>query len=243
MHRLDRASVPHICPAAPVTFGRLRISIRPMIPSADDTADRMCTVAASAAASILVLGSKFIAYVSPAASAAEAEVALHDRQRRYPDATHHCWAYRTGRPDPLCERSSDAGEPSGTAGRPILDALRKAGLENAVCVVTRYFGGTKLGTGGLARAYGDAAREAITAAPLATRTIVQELSLDFDHDRTGTVYRALEEFHLHLVPATYDARAHGHVLVPLSEVDRARTRLLELAPHGVDIAPGGVQIV
>ncbi|HUU44309.1 MAG TPA: YigZ family protein [Acidobacteriota bacterium] len=192
--------------------------------------------------SFLIQGSKFIAHLAPAESPDTAAAVLSVRQRRYPDASHHCWAYRVGRPEPLAERSSDAGEPSGTAGRPIADALRGAGLENVVCVVTRYFGGTKLGTGGLVRAYGDAAREAIAAARAFERTIVREVRLTFDHERTGVVYRVLDEFGLHLEEGRYDARAHGMVQVPASRVPVLQARLAELALTGVEIEVGGLSV-
>lgn len=205
--------------------------------------DRFRTPAAAAQDSLLILGSKFIAAVAPVSDSEGAEAVLHERRRRYPDATHHCWAWRIGRPQLLMERSADAGEPSGTAGRPIADALRGASLENVVCVVTRYFGGTKLGTGGLVRAYGDAARGAIAEAEIVERTVVRSLTLAFDHERTGVVYRVFEEFGLHLRPGTYDARAHGTVLVPDSETERLEARLAELARDGIDVVRGGLGIV
>lgn len=204
--------------------------------------DHFHTLATRAEASCLIHGSKFIAAIAPASNSEDADAVLHERRRRYPDATHHCWAWRVGRPGPLIERSADAGEPSGTAGRPIADALRGAALENVVCVVTRYFGGTKLGTGGLVRAYGDAARGAIGEAQIVERTIVRTLKLSFDHERTGVVYRVLEEFGLHLQPGTYDARAHGTVLVPDSETDRLEARLAELALNGIDVVRGELGI-
>jgi uncharacterized YigZ family protein len=205
--------------------------------------DQFRTLAAAAQDSFLVQGSKFIAAVAPVSNSEDADAVLRERQRRYPDATHHCWAWRVGRPGPLCERSADAGEPSGTAGRPIADALRGASLENVVCIVTRYYGGTKLGTGGLARAYGDAARGAIGEAQIVEHTVVRELMLSFDHERTGVVYRVLEEFGLHLQPGTYDARAHGTVLVPDSQTDRLEARLAELALEGIDSERGELGIV
>ncbi len=192
---------------------------------------------------MLVLGSKFIAWVAYAATEQDAEAVLNERQRRYPDATHHCWAYRVGRPGALLERFSDAGEPSGTAGRPIADALRHAGLENAVCVVTRYVGGTKLGTGGLARAYADVAAAVIGEAALVERTVAQVVAIDFDHERTGPLFRALDEFGLHLQPGTYDARGHGTVRVPVSQVGELQRRLQELARTGIDLTMGEMVIV
>jgi uncharacterized YigZ family protein len=194
-------------------------------------------------ASILVHGSKFIAWLAPATSENEATVVLETRRRQYPDATHHCWAHRVGRPGDLIERSADAGEPSGTAGRPILDSLRHGMLENAVCIVTRYFGGTKLGTGGLARAYAEAASDAIAAASVIERTIVQTVAIDFDHERTGPLFRVLDEFGLHLVPGAYDERGHGTVEVPVSKADALKARLHELARTGIELHPGDLLIV
>lgn len=214
-----------------------------MMHNPEQSPDTFRVVAQAIGDSILVSGSKFIAWVAPAATEAEGETFLNERHRRYPDATHHCWAYRVGRPGPLIERFSDAGEPSGTAGRPIADALRSAGLENTVCVVTRYFGGTKLGTGGLARAYADAASTAIEAATVVTRIVAQVVTIDFDHDRTGPLFRALDEFGLHLVPGVYDARGHGTVCVPASRVTALQTRLHELARTGIDLTAGTHVIV
>jgi len=213
-----------------------------MMPGPEHLSDTSRTAAQPCGASILVSGSKFIAWIAPAATEAEGETVLSERRRRYPDATHHCWAYRVGRPGPLIERFSDAGEPSGTAGRPIADALRNAGLENTVCVVTRYFGGTKLGTGGLARAYADAASAAIDAATMVTKTVAQVVTIDFNHDRTGPLFRALDEFGLHLLPGTYDARGHGTVNVPASQVTALQERLRELARTGIDMTPGELVI-
>lgn len=199
--------------------------------------DTFRTVAEPCSDSMLVSGSKFIAWMAALGSVDGAECRLTERKRRYPDATHHCWALRAGRPGLLVERSSDAGEPSGTAGRPIADALRHAGLENIICVVTRYFGGTKLGTGGLARAYADATAGAIAAAHIVTRTVVQEIAIDFDHERTGTLFRVLDEFGVYLLPGAYDTRGHGIVRIPASKGDAFRVRLHELARTGVDLTP------
>lgn len=199
-------------------------------------------LAGPAESSLLIQGSKFIAHLAPAGSVMDAEAVLTARQRRYPDATHHCWAYRVGRPEPLIERSSDAGEPSGTAGRPIADALRGARLENVVCVVTRYFGGTKLGTGGLVRAYGDAARGAIADAETVERLVVREVRLTFDHERTGVVYRVLDEFGLHLEEGSYDAQAHGVARVPASRVALLQDRLAELALTGIEVTVRGLSL-
>lgn len=200
----------------------------------DSNPDIVRTVTDLTTASTLVQGSKFLAVLGPASSESNAEDLLHLRARRYPDASHHCWAFRLGRPSELLERSADAGEPAGTAGRPILDALRGARLENVVCVISRYFGGTKLGTGGLVRAYAEAANAVIAGAAITEKTIVRVVALDFDHERTGIVYRALEEFGLHFLRGHYDERAHGVVEIPSSKVSIVQRRIRELARSGVD---------
>ncbi len=208
-----------------------------------DSDDCLRAPAAPATASILVLGSKFLAVLAPAASEEEAMGVLKERSRRYPDASHHCWGLRVGRPATLIERSTDAGEPNGTAGRPILDALRHAQLENAVCVVTRYFGGTKLGTGGLARAYGDAANAAIAAATIIEQQVMRVVHIDFEHERTGAVYRAMEEFGVILREGRYDERAHGILQVPVSKTDALRARIAGLAHSGIDWREGDLILV
>src|SRR6185436_899291 len=112
-------------------------------------------------------GSRFLAVLGPVAGEEEAKARLAAVEREFPDATHCCWAFRIG--DPPRERSSDAGEPSGTAGVPILQVLRGADLSDVLAVVIRWFGGTRLGKGGLARAYAAAAREALAVLPTVLR--------------------------------------------------------------------------
>lgn len=114
---------------------------------------------------IRVTASRFLAQAFRAGDDDAADAALAAVRRRHHDATHHAWARRLGPPGTSRERADDDGEPSGTAGAPILAAIAAADVHDALVVVTRWFGGTKLGTGGLARAYGDAARAALDAAP------------------------------------------------------------------------------
>ena len=112
-----------------------------------------------------VKASRFLARVFRADDAATADAAVAGVRRRFHDASHHCWAFRVGAPESTLERSEDDHEPSGTAGPPILAAISGAGVRDALVVVSRWFGGTKLGTGGLVRAYGDSAHAALEAAP------------------------------------------------------------------------------
>ncbi|MBQ9550598.1 MAG: YigZ family protein [Lachnospiraceae bacterium] len=154
--------------------------------------------------------SRFIAYLSHAASAEEAMSFLSSIRKKHYDAKHNCSAYiiagEDGAPDTL--HSSDDGEPSGTAGKPIMSVLSGAGLKNVVLVVTRYFGGILLGTGGLVRAYTDASKEALKAAEkeIIRVTDLKDLSFIFDYRNEGKVRRILEEYGLIPVNTEYGER-------------------------------------
>ncbi len=117
----------------------------------------------------IVVNSRFIADAAPAFSVEEARVFIEDVKSRYPDASHHVPAFLIGHGNSVTAHCSDDGEPSGTAGRPVLSVVQGSGLGDIVVVVTRYFGGTKLGTGGLVRAYSGAAREVLEALPRAVK--------------------------------------------------------------------------
>jgi uncharacterized YigZ family protein len=147
------------------------------------------TLAAPATAQTRVRGSTFIALAAPAADEAEARACLQRRERELWDATHHCsaWSQRTG-----VRRANDAGEPSGSAGAPILAAIEGAGLTDCVVVVTRYYGGTKLGVGGLVRAYGEAAAAALAESPRRTGIPALTLRLTYSYAHTAAVMRGLE---------------------------------------------------
>jgi uncharacterized YigZ family protein len=136
---------------------------------------------------IKVKGSRFLAQAFAADGEPAALRSLDELRKRHHGATHHCWATRLRIADVVIERAEDDGEPSGSAGVPILGALQRRNVYDALCVVTRYFGGTKLGRGGLVRAYGEAAREAVEAAP--TRILWHDLILQLDcgFDDLGTV--------------------------------------------------------
>ena len=121
------------------------------------------TVKAPASIEIVINRSRFIGQCIPVSSEAEALDTLAAIRKRYWDATHNCYAYSIGQKGEIA-RFSDDGEPGGTAGMPMMDALRGAGVTDVLCVVTRYFGGILLGTGGLVRAYGRTCSEAIQAA-------------------------------------------------------------------------------
>jgi uncharacterized YigZ family protein len=150
----------------------------------EPTAPRLVP-AAPATAEIRVSNSRFIANAAPAATVEEARAFLAATRAAMPDATHHVYAYRIGHGATTTEGQSDAGEPSGTAGRPVLAVVRGSGLGDLVVVVTRYFGGTLLGTGGLVRAYGDAAKAVLAVLP-------QTEKIDYTRLRITLPYAAYE---------------------------------------------------
>ena len=140
-------------------------------------------------------GSKFIASAFTVMSEEEAKSAIGDIKKQYYDARHHCYAYMLG-PDMKQFRSSDDGEPSGTAGKPILNQILSKDVTNVCVVVTRYFGGIKLGTSGLINAYKTAAREALDNATIVEKTINEFYSLEFAYPLMNEVMRIMKEENL-----------------------------------------------
>lgn len=151
--------------------------------------DDFLTLSGPAEAQTRVKASVFLAHAFPVTSDEEAKAGLAEREKAMWDANHHCsaWKLRDG-----TRRANDAGEPSGSAGAPILAAIEGAGLVDCAVIVTRWFGGTKLGVGGLVRAYGEAAAEALAAAPRRVGTRAARLSIHYPYAHTAAVMRALE---------------------------------------------------
>ena len=164
-------------------------------------------------------GSRFLAVIGPAADETAAKARLAALERELPDATHHCWAWRLG--SPPRERSSDAGEPAGTAGMPVLQVLRGAGLSDVMAVVVRWFGGIKLGKGGLARAYAAAVREALPGLSVAVRVPTVRIAVEIPYEKVGAVKRLLRPPEVELEAEDYGASArlvlavHEERLAPL----------------------------
>lgn len=125
--------------------------------------------------------SRFIARAGAVSSREEALVFVERAMADYPDARHHCWAYLIGNPETAASAAmSDAGEPSGTAGKPILNVIRHKGIGDVIVVVIRYFGGVKLGAGGLVRAYSGATQQALAVLPLTEYQPTRQYRLRFD---------------------------------------------------------------
>jgi len=182
-------------------------------------------------------GSRFVALLRPARDQAEAEAILAELGRRHRDATHLCWAWRLG--SPPRERSSDAGEPHGTAGLPVLQVLRGADLSDVVAAVARWFGGTKLGKGGLARAYSGAVQAALAELPSQVRQPTVWLGLEAPFVRLGAVRRLVRPPAVRIETESYGETARLVLRVELRHEAELREALAGL---GVEVtsqpAPG-----
>ena len=174
------------------------------------------TVYKGATAEIVEKKSRFIGEVYPVTSEDEAAAILEKVKKQYWDARHHCWAYVVGEVQPV-ERFSDDGEPSGTAGKPILEVLRGAGVTNTLIVVTRYFGGTLLGTGGLVRAYTKASQEALTVSTIITRISGFKLKITTDYTGIGKIQYILGQRKIPILDSVYTDKVEVYVLVSEEE--------------------------
>lgn len=147
-------------------------------------------------------------------------------EKRYFDATHHCWAFRLFAESRT--RSSDAGEPSGTAGKPILAAIEGAALHDIGVIVVRWYGGVKLGTGGLSRAYRETAAEALRSAQPVDRYLYTRICVIVPFDSLGNIYRLVAPPDVLLAEEHYGERNEFVFDVRLSAADAFRARLVEL---------------
>lgn len=164
-------------------------------------------------------GSKFIASAFTVMSEEEVKNALAEVKKKYYDARHHCYAYMIG-PDKTCFRSSDDGEPSGTAGKPILNQILSKDLTNVCVIVVRYFGGIKLGVSGLINAYKTAAREALDNATVVEKTVDEVYSLQFAYPLMNEVMRVMKEEGLEQQNTRFEMDCYLEFSTRKSEADR-----------------------
>jgi uncharacterized YigZ family protein len=175
-----------------------------------------------------VVNSHFIATIGPAQTVEAAKAFIVAVRQEMPDATHHVYAYRVGYGNSVIEGMTDDGEPSGTAGPPVLAVLRGADLGDVVIVVTRYFGGTKLGTGGLVRAYGDAARAALAALPLGRRIDKSTVGIEIDYPLYERLERLLPEYEAVIDDREFAAGVTLYVTLPTDRLDALTQAILDL---------------
>ena len=183
---------------------------------------------------LTVKRSRFIGSVRIALDPDEASEKLKGFAEIFPKANHHCWAYRTGTEN-ILEHCSDAGEPAGTAGRPILGMLKRHSLQNTLLVVTRYFGGIKLGVRGLIEAYGEAAELAVTEAGTVEMELNLQLDLSCSYEYSKTLSSSLKKwgFGEDRVSALYGENVEMKLYVPCSSKPEIAPSLEEMFLRGM----------
>ena len=177
-------------------------------------------------AEIEVKKSRFIATVKPVDSEEEASAFIAEMKKKYWDARHNCFAYVIGERGQL-QRCSDDGEPSGTAGRPMLDVLLGAGIYNAAIVVTRYFGGVLLGTGGLVRAYSGAVQAGLAASTVIEKHHGISLQVTTDYTGIGKIQYIAGERSLPILDSEYTDKVVLKLLVPDDQIEEVKKAITE----------------
>ena len=182
------------------------------------------TVAAPAEAACRERSSKFLAWIYPVRTEEEIREHLEALRKRFFDATHHCYAWRLG-PRGEAFRANDDGEPSGTAGKPILGQLLSNDITDCLVVVVRYFGGTKLGVPGLIAAYKESAAAAIEAAQIVERTVDRIVTVDFPYVAMNDIMRAVKELQPRIEEQTFDNLCTLRLAIRESRADLLEERL------------------
>ncbi len=184
------------------------------------------TVYIGAEAEIVEKKSRFIATVKPVATEEEALAFIESMRKKYWDARHNCFAYVIGERFQT-QRCSDDGEPSGTAGKPMLDVLLGEEIHDVVVVVTRYFGGTLLGTGGLVRAYQGATKAGLEASTVIEKNWGKKLLIGTDYTGLGKIQYILAQRNLSILDTQYTECVNLEVLVPIGQIGMVRAEITE----------------
>ncbi len=182
--------------------------------------------------------SRFIATTYPAKTEEEALGFIESMRKRYWDARHNCFAYVIGERGEM-KRCSDDGEPGGTAGRPMLDVLLGEEIRNITVVVTRYFGGTLLGTGGLVRAYSSAVQSGLASSVIITRISGFKLYIGTDYTSLGKIQYTLAGKDIKILDSAYTDKVTLTALVPAGELEAVKAAVTEAANGRASLTEGG----
>ncbi|WP_423140447.1 IMPACT family protein [Proteus terrae] len=183
--------------------------------------------------------SRFITFIAHTEGIDAAKAYIQSIKEQFPDARHHCWAFVAGRPDDSQQLGfSDDGEPTGTAGKPILTPLLGSGMGEVTAVVVRYFGGIKLGTGGLVRAYGSGVQQALKLLPTKTKVPQLRFSVACEYSLVSLLEQVVEQYHGQVLSSEYTdkvtfilslpAMHSGEVEVKLRDISRGSMQLIPL---------------
>lgn len=189
--------------------------------------DSYLTIAEPSEAIYKERSSKFLAYAYPVESEEEIKTILDTLRKEYYDATHHCYAYRLGAQGEVF-RANDDGEPSGTAGKPILGQLLSADLTNCLVVVVRYFGGTKLGVSGLIQAYKESTADVIAVSKIIEKTVDRVIRVDFSYISMNGVMRVIKEMSPRIDNQVFDNLCTMTLRIRESEAEQLIAKLLKV---------------
>lgn len=185
------------------------------------------TITEKSEATYTELRSKFLAFALPVSTVDEAMSLVEQYQKKYYDARHVCWAYMIGA-ERNTFRANDNGEPSGTAGKPILGQINSAGLTDIIILVVRYFGGVKLGTSGLIVAYRTAAAEAIANATIEERQVESAYRFSFEYPLMNAVMKVVRDMDARIVEQSYDMDCQMCVSIRKGRLEELKTRLTKV---------------
>ncbi|MFI2856375.1 YigZ family protein [Paenibacillus sp. JSM ZJ436] len=198
------------------------------------------TVRAAGSKEIVIRKSRFIGHCKPVESEEEAAAFIEDIKKQHWNATHNCSAYVIGERDEI-QKQSDDGEPSGTAGKPILEVIRNQGLKNVAVVVTRYFGGIMLGAGGLIRAYTDGAVAALEAGEVIRRVLHREVIVELDYTWLGKVENELRSRNVRLGETVFADKVTLTCLPVVGESEAFQAWMVDLT-QGQSVISEGASI-
>ncbi len=196
------------------------------------------TIYQGGAGEIIEKKSRFIATVRPVATEEEALAFIEEMKKKYWNAAHNCSAYVIGDRQEV-QRCSDDGEPGQTAGKPMLDVLLGEGIHNAAVVVTRYFGGTLLGTGGLVRAYSSAVKAGLASSVIITKIPGFKLGILTDYPGLGKIQYIIREQKLAVLDTVYTDQVEIRALVPQGQMEDVKAELVEKTSGKVQFIEGG----
>ena len=186
---------------------------------------------------IIIEKSTFIGYAKPIKTEEEAVEFVNEIKKKHKDATHNVWAYTVG-PTMNIQRYSDDGEPQGTAGIPTLEVIKKEDLRDVVVVVTRYFGGIKLGAGGLVRAYTKGAKVGLEAAKIIEKVMYKEVKIKIDYNQLGKVQNEIMNLGYFIKDTVYEDNVEIIVYSKLEDVEVLTSRMIDITSATAGIVLG-----
>ncbi|MDL4839209.1 YigZ family protein [Aquibacillus rhizosphaerae] len=186
---------------------------------------------------VVIQKSRFIGYVKRVETEEEAQLFIHSIKKKHHDATHNCSAYMIGERDQI-QKANDDGEPSGTAGVPILEVIKKRQLKDTAVVITRYFGGTKLGAGGLIRAYSSTTSQAINTTGVVERRLMKEIFVTADYSLLGKLENVLINSSYILDHIEYLDTVRLSIFVEEGKQEEFTNWIIDLTSNQVELADG-----